>query len=218
VTAPAADFADPGVVQDVSYAVQLAVGAVFVASFVPKVRHPRRFAAIVADYELLPRRAAAALAWPVIALEGILAVAFLTGWGMTAALVVGAGLVATFVAATWINLRRGREIACGCFGRSDERISQRSLARQGLLLAGLAALAAMVATGQASAITPGWLDGRNGEVGGYLVSIAGASAALLALSAWLLDARKLRELTARPRPRPEPRVPATELIHVQEQP
>jgi Methylamine utilisation protein MauE len=218
LTVPAADFADPGVVQDLSYAVQLAAGAVFVTSLVPKLRHPRRFAAIVADYELLPRRAAAALAWPVIALEGFLAVSFLTGWAMTVALVVGAGLVAAFVGATWINLMRGREIECGCFGATDERISQRSLVRQGLLLAALAALAAMVATAHASAVTPGWLDGRGGEVGGYLLSIAGASAALLALSAWVLDAQKLRELTARPPPRPQPPVPPLELTHVQEQP
>ena len=217
MTLPAA-FSDPGAVQDLAYALQLAVGAVFVASAVPKLRNPRWFAGVVAGYELLPRRAAAAAAPMVVGLEAFLAVAFLTGWAMAPALVLAACLVAAFVWGTRTNLRRGREIDCGCFGATDERISQRSIERQGLLLAALAVLAALVATAHAEAVTPGWFDGRGGGAAGYLVAIAATSAALLALSVWALDVRRLRELTARPRTRPEPPVPPLELVHVEEQP
>ena len=212
-----AAFSDPGVAQDLAYALQLVLGAVFAAAAIPKLRRPKHFTGVVAGYELLPRGAAGVVAPLVIAVELLLAVAFLTGWALAPALVAAVLLVGVFLWATRLNLRRGREIECGCFGATGERISPRSLTRQGLLLGGMLVLAALVATPGVDAVTPGWLGARGSGAGTYVVSVAGIGVALLALAAWGLELRTLREVTARPQPKPEPPVqPLLQVVQVEE--
>lgn len=173
-----------------AYALQLALGAVFAAAVLPKLRDPRAFAETVAAYELVPRRAAGLVAGAVIGVETFLVVAFLTGWAMWLALPLAALTLLAFVVAVGLNLRRGRQVACGCFGNRAELISGRSLARLALLLAGCAALVLTLAAG-ASPETVGDLADEGASALWYVLDVAGIAAAAVVLCAWALSAPEL---------------------------
>src|SRR5437667_182445 len=78
---PASEF---DLTRDFAYALQLSLGCVFLLAAIPKVSHPAAFARTVADYRLVPRAVARALAPVFIAAECFLALAFLTGWKASA--------------------------------------------------------------------------------------------------------------------------------------
>ena len=128
---------------------QLGLGLVFALSAVPKLRRPLSFAANVEEYRVLPRRASRALAFPLIAVELALALAFLAGAPAAPALAASIALLAVFLLAVAVNLRRGRRVSCGCFGSSGERISRRAAARLLLLLVAAATLLLLSAAGYA---------------------------------------------------------------------
>ena len=118
-------------------AAQVALGAVFAASAWAKVRRPSAFVEAVRGYPVLPSAFASVTAWLVIAAEGMLAVSLLTGLGAEAAVVLAVALFAVFLALVTITLRRGADVACGCFGASDQRITIATAGRLvGLLVAG----------------------------------------------------------------------------------
>ncbi len=117
--------------------VRLAIGTVFALSTGGKVRDPKGFARGVVDYQILPARLAYCVGLLVIPLEGVLAVSHLTGWGLSAAVPLALGLVASFGVAVGVNLGRRRALPCYCFGTlGEETISGRSLARLFLLMLG----------------------------------------------------------------------------------
>lgn len=126
---------------------QLGLGLVFALSVVPKLRRPRSFARNVEEYRLLPRRASLAVAVPLIAVELALALALLAGTQTGPALLLVLALLAVFLAAVAVNLRRGRRVACGCFGDRAEPISGRSVARLLVLAAAAGALLVLRAAG-----------------------------------------------------------------------
>lgn len=115
-------------------AFQLSLGMVFLLSAWSKTRSPLAFAQNVAEYKLAPAKTALGLALILIFLEAFLAIAFLTGWLVNVALPLAITMLILFFIAVGINLRRGRQINCGCFGDSLEQISLRTLARLLLLL------------------------------------------------------------------------------------
>jgi hypothetical protein len=170
-----------------SYALQLGLGVVFTAAALPKLRHPAAFARTVAGYRVLPRPSTTVFVLAAIASESFLAVAFPTGWAIPVALPLAAALLAIFAVAVAINLRRGRRIACGCFGGESESLSGRSLARLATLLGGVVLL---VAFGR-SPLTARELWSEGASALGYLVQVGGVSAFLLLAAAWLLSLREL---------------------------
>jgi hypothetical protein len=162
---------------------QLSIGLVFALSSVTKLRRPRAFARNVHEYRVLPEWASRAIAVPIIAVELAIALALLTGVLAAAALVASLVVLTIFLAAVGFNLRRGRRVACGCFGSSAERISRRSAARLLILLAVTATLLLL------------WRGGYADEAGlttlgtaslDDLLSVWLVSAALLVLGSWAL--------------------------------
>lgn len=187
---PASGFHDPSVVQALTYAIQLAVGATFAVAVVPKLHRPARFRRVVAGYDLLPHLAPVA-AIAVTAAEASIAVCFLTGWVMVIALPLAVVVLALFAAATALNLARGRIVECGCFGGSDERISGRSLARLLVLGLGVGCLAIAVATGTARVTTASWLASGAMASFAYFAEVAGLALALLIATVWILNIKAL---------------------------
>jgi hypothetical protein len=195
----ATSLADLGPAQHAAYALQLALGGVFLLALVPKLRRPAEFRATVGGYGVLPASAVAVAAGGLTAVEAFLAFAFLTGWLVIAAIPLGAATLGVFASVTYVNLRRGRDVPCGCFGNSGERISGRSLVRLGLLAGALVAYAVAVASPEAAPVSPGWLEAYTGSVPAYLLEIASLSTFLLVLTTWALSHRELLAVVRSPR-------------------
>lgn len=115
-------------------AVQLALGGVFLVSGAGKARRPLAFLRGVDEYDILPRPLAYAFGAVLIPLEVLLGLALLSGIAVPVALPLGAALIVVFGVAVAINLGRRRDMLCHCWG--GERLTLRSLAQLGLLLAG----------------------------------------------------------------------------------
>jgi hypothetical protein len=162
-----------------------------VLSAAPKLRRPAAFCVTVARYELVPGRLARPVALAVIAIEAFLAVCLLSGALLTVAVPLAIVTVLGFGAASAINLRRGRDIECGCFGNPSERVSVRSLARLGLVLAAAVALAALAGSEAADPITAARLADEGADGLAYLINIAGVAAFLLLGGMWLLHGGEL---------------------------
>ena len=190
------------------YALQIAVGAIFVASVVPKLRDRRAFARTVVNYEVVDARLAEALAPAVILVECFLAVSLLASVALTAGLIVGAVAVLVFLAATSINLHRGRRVECGCFGDPAELISGRTAARLTLLLVSIGVLLVAHAAGWTSAITPGELAAEGIASLQFLVNAAGLAAAICIAGLWITHIPDLADVIRRsastPRQGPSP--------------
>jgi hypothetical protein len=117
--------------------VQLAIGTVLLLASLGKWRDPVDFARGVTDYEVLPDWLAYVFGLLLIPLETLIAVSHLTGWWISAAVLTGLAMFATFAVAIAINLARGRSLPCYCFGDGEgEAISAQALARVLLLLGG----------------------------------------------------------------------------------
>jgi len=107
--------------------VQIALGAVFVASAIPKLVDPPAFAHMIYNYRLLPGTLVNALALVMPWIELLVGVLLVLGaWRREAAL-VAALLLVVFVGAIGWNLLRGHAIDCGCFdvrsaGKTPEQL------------------------------------------------------------------------------------------------
>lgn len=118
----------------VAFTFRLSLGIVFMLSALSKLRRPHDFAQNVIDYDILPRKIAIGFAFALIPLETFLGIALFAGLMIDAALLLAAVTLIAFLFAVGINMKRGRPIACGCFGGAGEQISLRTLARLFLLL------------------------------------------------------------------------------------
>lgn len=117
--------------------IQLAIGIVLLLASAGKWRNPIGFARGVADYELLPNRLSIVFGMLLIPLETWLAVSHLTGWKLAVAAPIGIAMFASFAFAVGLNLARGRNLPCYCFGDGTrESISTRALVRLLALLGG----------------------------------------------------------------------------------
>ena len=166
-----------GLLADLSGALRLVLGGVLLRAFVAKARAPRRFSETVQAYALLPPGIAPLAAGGLLIAEPVIAIALLTGWGGTLAWDATVLLLGLFLIAVAVNLRRGRQIPCGCFGSASETISRRTLAR--LILLVLAALTARLLY-PAYPDLSGWTPIRGGAV-------AVLAALLLLGGMWLLE-------------------------------
>src|SRR5207302_4809717 len=96
----------------------IALGIVFLAAAVPKLRHPRGFVLAVLEYRVLPARLSRFYARLVPSLELLLALLLLTGTAVRSAAAITSVLLFSFIAAVGINLIRGRDLDCHCFGKA----------------------------------------------------------------------------------------------------
>jgi uncharacterized membrane protein YphA (DoxX/SURF4 family) len=147
-------------------AAAVVIGAVLIAAGLPKALKPRMFAAQIADYGIVPTAVTPILA-RVISLSELLAgVLLLAGLVAPPLRQAGGGLAmilfAVFLAALTSAYRRGRGIACACFGGDSEleTVGGHSIVRTGLLFV-LATVAVLPAA-----------RGRPFDVGGFAVILA----------------------------------------------
>lgn len=121
---------------------RFALGTIFVLAGIAKLPRKDEFEAAVRSYRLLPAawvaRVAAALPVFELASGGFLLLGFLQ---RVDGLALGACLV-VFAAAVSVNLARGREIDCGCFGGvAEKQITWWTVSRN-VVLIGVATLVA----------------------------------------------------------------------------
>jgi hypothetical protein len=122
----------------------VALACVFLASAVPKLRHPRGFILAVLEYRVLPERLAWLYGRLLPPLELGLALLLLSGTAVRLAAIILSMLLLSFLVAVSINLARGRTIDCHCFGRARRRpIGWPLLLQDGALLGASIVLAAL---------------------------------------------------------------------------
>lgn len=175
---------------------QIALGIVFLLSFLGKARKPKAFLRGVDEYGLLPRRAAYAAGAVLIPVEGFLALSLLTGWQLALGAPLALASLLAFVIAVSLALKRKRDVPCYCMGGEDgERISARTVARLGLLLTG----AALVTSDPALWAGPAtrWM-GERVAAGPDLAHAALLSLGLLAAGGWALHAVDLWKILRGP--------------------
>src|SRR4029453_3127867 len=161
-----------------------ALGLLFVAAALHKLRDPRRFAATGADYRLLPEGLAGVAGALLVGAELAIAVALVLH--RRAALAGAAALLVLYAGAMAINLVRGRRhIDCGCVGPAARRPIGGWLVVRNLVLAGVA-LAALAPVAPRPLL---WIDG---------VTVAAATVALAACWAAMDRLLALAPILARP--------------------
>jgi uncharacterized membrane protein YphA (DoxX/SURF4 family) len=135
-----------------------ALALVFTASAVPKLRHPRGFVLAVLEYRVLPVRFARVYARLVPPAELLAALLLLTGAAVRSAALMVALLLLSFLVGVGVNLARGRDLDCHCFGKSGNGATQHRIG-WGLLLRECALLGAalvVLATARQWAGTEPW--------------------------------------------------------------
>lgn len=171
----------------VTYGVQLAIAAILFVSARSKLTALGDFTATVASYQLLPSRIPRVIAVSIVTAESLLCMALATGFGGIAVVAASFVLFATFAGAVAVNLGRGMSIACGCFGRRDERISRATLTRLVLLLGTAAALAGLDRAGH-QLVTVSQVAGAGpGPALRFVVSAGGFSLFLLLAGTWAVS-------------------------------
>jgi len=97
------------------------LGGVFLASALPKLRSPKAFLLAVVDYRILPLSLARPYAWLVLRGELLCALLLLSGLDVPLAAGLATLLLLSFIVAVAINIMRGRELECHCFGAARRR-------------------------------------------------------------------------------------------------
>lgn len=113
----------------------LALAAVFAVSGTTKLRHPRVFAAQVANYRIVPRILRRPTAAVLALAEAGCALLLVLPPTRPVGLVVAGGLVGGFLVAMSLALARGQQIPCACFGGTGDldMVGLPSLLRAALL-------------------------------------------------------------------------------------
>jgi uncharacterized membrane protein YphA (DoxX/SURF4 family) len=170
------------------------LASVFLVAGFAKLLSSDEFALAVQNYDLLPARASVVVARVLPALEIGCAVLLLLGLGIRPVSAVLALLLLVFAGAVAVNLARGREIDCGCFGASTERRLSRWTVVRNVALAAAAVVVA-VESPAALALDRVFELGRVGGVGSSeAIAVALASAASLAGFALGSQALRLRRV------------------------
>ncbi|MDQ2745220.1 MAG: hypothetical protein M3Z66_23390 [Chloroflexota bacterium] len=131
----------------VKLAISATLGAIFLASAIPKLRHPKGFVLTVWEYRILPPTLGLLYARSLPPVELFIALLFLTGAAAPLAAVCASLLLLSFVIAVGVNLRRGADLACGCFGGRGRRRIGPGLLLQDLGLLGLSSVSLLLAAG-----------------------------------------------------------------------
>lgn len=121
------------------------LAVVFVGSSIPKFRRPRSFALVVIDYQIIPPAWSLPFARGLPYIELTIGLLLITGTIVTMASLLALALLVSFVVAISVNLARGRDLDCGCFGGRGRRIG-RAVLFEDLLLGAAAGVTAAVAS------------------------------------------------------------------------
>ena len=113
----------------------LGLALIFLASAIPKLRHPKGFILAVLEYRVLPTRLGWLYARLIPPLELLLALFLLSGIAVRSTAIVLSLLLLSFMIAISINVARGRNLDCHCFGKARRRtIGWGLLIQDGMLL------------------------------------------------------------------------------------
>ncbi len=107
-------------VKNVTIAVRIALGAVFLYSCAEKIADPRAFATIVTNYQLLPPVLVAVTAVVFPWVEALCGLALVFGRFEKGAALLVSLMMVFFTVILLYNGYRGLNIACGCFSLATE--------------------------------------------------------------------------------------------------
>lgn len=116
------------------------LGIILLASSVPKLRHPRGFVLTVLEYRILPPLTGRIYGWSLPLLEFLLALLLLSGTNIRLTSVALSFLLLSFIIAISINVARGRDLNCNCFGTKRQRKIGWGLLLQDFVLFGAACI------------------------------------------------------------------------------
>jgi hypothetical protein len=108
-------------VMSIEVALSAILGLTFVASAVPKLRHHKGFILAVLEYRVLPPHLSRLYARLVPPLELLTALLLLSGTAVRSAATTMSLLLLSFIIAIGINLVRGHDLDCHCFGSVRKR-------------------------------------------------------------------------------------------------
>ena len=140
-------------------ACRVILGAVFIYAGSLKIGQPGQFAADITNYNLLPESMSLTAAYLVPWLAVVCGLALILGWAKKGASILISGLTAAFIAALVVNLVRGVDIDCGCFGDSGTSITEALIRDMALIPLCLGALYAAFSS-KASVISNRKLNGQ----------------------------------------------------------
>lgn len=165
--------------------VRFSLAALFLTACAHKLRAPRAFVAILAEYRMLPAALVRPVAVLVIAAEALTAAGLLAGRAQAAWAALG--LIGAYTAAIGVNLLRGRrDIDCGCGGADGAQHIRPALILRNVLLAGAAVILVLPVAGRA--LHPlDWITIVAGVAGGAL--LYAAAGRLLAIGPRLVRLR-----------------------------
>lgn len=123
---------------DIAIPLSVILGLVFLGSSVPKLRHPRGFVLLVLEYRVLPPTSGRLYGRVIPHLELLVGLLLITGVAVRLATFLAVVLILSFLAAVAINMARGRDLDCGCFGAARGRRIGSGLVIQDSVLLGVA--------------------------------------------------------------------------------
>jgi uncharacterized membrane protein YphA (DoxX/SURF4 family) len=109
------------VIDQPAVAFRFALGTIFFVSGIAKLPNLKEFEQVVREYRVVPARLSHIVVLAIPSAETFLGTCLLLGIFVQPAAIAVAALLATFTAALLLNLRRGRRLACGCFGTISPR-------------------------------------------------------------------------------------------------
>ena len=112
---------------NVSRAVRILLGLVFIAAALPKIADPPGFAKAIWAYELFPAWSLSPLALTLPWLELFCGMALCLGFWVRAAALWTGSLLLSFCLALALNLARNHPVDCGCFGASGPKTAAERL-------------------------------------------------------------------------------------------
>jgi uncharacterized membrane protein YphA (DoxX/SURF4 family) len=116
-------------------ALRIILGGTFVAASLDKITHPRLFAEVIYNYQILPLSLINLAAAVMPLLELIAGITIIIGLWTRSSSFILSGLTLIFIAAISFNMIRGLEVNCGCFDViSGSKIGADLLIRDILLL------------------------------------------------------------------------------------
>jgi len=123
------------VIDSVMIIARLAIGAIFIASSIPKLMQPYDFLAGVYSYELVGAKLGVMVAIILPWLELFVGICLVGGVFVRGAVLASMGMCVMFSLALVSALWRGLEISCGCFSSANQDvISYLTVIRAAVLL------------------------------------------------------------------------------------
>lgn len=140
--------------QELAVIAAFALGATLLASGVEKLRDRTGFVLAVMEYRILPTRLSIVYGRALPFAEVLVGLALIAGFVPLAAGAAALALLASFLVGVTVNMARGRELDCHCFGsRSNEPLGWLTVIR--ILVLGACGSAVIVWSGAALVRTPG---------------------------------------------------------------